>query len=78
MQDLIQPQIKQNIAINDELGYHVNEKSNNLKPGLEYKFYQKLFVIFFILCAFLIFPESPQDSETLCRKYNSSDACVVW
>jgi len=78
MQTLIQPEVKQKIASFDRLTYQVKEKSNNSKFGLDLKFYQKLFVIFFTSCVFLIFPESPQDSEFLCNKYHSTDACIVW
>ena len=78
MQTLIQPQVKLNIANFDNFNCQVKEKSNNSKFGLNNKLYQKLFVIFFASCALLIFPESPQDSEALCRKYQSTEACMVW
>ena len=78
MQTLIQPEVKQKIASFDRLTYQVKEKSNNSKFGLDLKFYQKLFVIFFTSCVFLIFPESPQDAEVLCKKYQSIKACMVW
>ena len=78
MQTLIQPQVKLNIANFDNFNCQVKEKSNNSKLGLDIKFYQKLFVILCVSCTFLIFPESPQDSEALCRKYQSIEACKVW
>ena len=78
MQTLIQPKVKQKIASFDRLQSQVKEKSNNQKLGLDIKFYQKLFVIIFTSCAFLIFPESPQDSEALCKKYHSTEACIIW
>ena len=78
MQTLIQPELKQKIASFDRSTYQAKEKSNNSKFGIDFQFYQKLFVILFISCVFLIFPESPQDSELLCNKYNSVDACNVW
>ena len=78
MQTLIQPEVQQKITSFDRLQSQVKEKSNNSKFGLDIKFYQKLFVIIFILCAFLIFPESPQDSEALCKKYHPIEACIVW
>ncbi len=66
-----------------ELVNFVNSKSQveekvNSKNGLGIKFYQKLFVILLTLSTFLIFPESPQDSEVLCNKYNSKESCIVW
>ena len=78
MQTLIKPGIKLKIAIFDNSNYQIKEKLNNSKLGLDFKFYQKLFVILFVSCAFLISPESPQDSEVLCKKYQSTKACMVW
>ena len=76
MQTLIQHELK--IASFDISNFQVKEKSNNTKFGLDIKFYQKIFVILFVSCAFLIYPESPQNSETLCNKYHSKEACLVW
>ena len=78
MQTLIKPKLKLKIASFDKSNYQVKENLNNLKFGLDFKFYQKLFVIFFASCTFLIFPESPRDSETLCKKYHLTEACMVW
>ena len=78
MQTLIQPELKLKINSFDNSNFQVKEKSNNVKFGLGIKFYQKLFVILFSSCSLLIFPESPQDSEALCRKYQSTEACMVW
>ena len=78
MQTLIKPEVKRKVDYLDNSTYQVKEKSNNSKIGLDSKFYQKLFVILFTLCAFLIFPESPRDSELLCKKYHSTQACTVW
>ena len=78
MQALIQSKVKLKIANFDNLTYVVNEKLNNLKHGLDFKFYQKLFVIIFMFCSFLIFPESPKDFEVVCRKYHSKEACNIW
>ena len=78
MQTLIQPDVKLKIASFENLNCQAKEKSNNSKSGLEFKFYQKLFIIIFASCALLIFPESPQDSDALCKKYHSTEACKVW
>ena len=77
MQTLIQPKIKLKITRFDNPTYEVIEKSNS-KFSLDFKFYQKLFVIIFTSCAFLIFPESPKDSEVLCKKYHSVEACNIF
>ena len=78
MQALIYSKVKLNMANFDNLTYEVREKSNNPKFSLDFKFYQKLFVIIFMSCSFLIFPESPKDSEFVCRKYHSKEACNIW
>ena len=78
MRTLIQPEAKLKIANFENLKCQVIEKSNNSKFGLDIKFYQRLFVILFGSLAFLIFPEYPQDSEALCKKYHSTEVCMVW
>ena len=78
MQTLIQSKVEQKIASFDNLTYEVKEKSNNSNHGLNFKFYQKLFVIILMSSLFLIFPESPKDSEILCRKYHSTEVCNIW
>ena len=77
MQTLTQPKIKLRIASFANSSCQIKEKSVNSKSGFVFKFYQKLFVILFASSAFLIFPESPQDSEVLCKKYYSTNACMV-
>ena len=74
MQTLIQPEAKLKIASFDSSTHRVKEKSNEV----DFKFYQKLFLILLTSCVFLIFPESPQDSDVLCKKYHSNEACIVW
>ena len=78
MQTSIKPEVKLKIVGFDNSNSQVKEKLNNSKSGLDFKFYQKLFVILLVSCAFLIFPESPKDSEVLCKKYQSIKACMVW
>ncbi len=78
MQTSIQPEVKLTIVGFDNSNSQVKKKSNNSKSDLDSKFYQKLFVILLVSCAFLIFPESPKDSEVLCKKYYSTKACMVW
>ncbi len=78
MQTLITPKAKLKIASFNSYSCQIKEKSKNSKLSLDFKFYQKLFAILFASCAFLIFPESPQDSESLCKKYHLIDACMIW
>ncbi len=78
MQALIRPEVKLKKASFDNLTHKVKEKSINSKFALDFKFYQKLFIILISSCVFLIFPESPQDSDNLCKKYHSTEACLIW
>ena len=61
MQTLIQPEVKLNIVGFDNSKSQVKEKLNYSKSCLDFKFYQKLFVILLTLSSFLIIPESPKD-----------------
>ena len=78
MQTLIHSKVKPKMTNFDNSTYEVKEKSNNPKLSLDLQFYQKLFAIIFMFCSFLIFPESPKDSEVVCRKYHSKEACNIW
>ena len=44
---------------------------------VDFKFYQKLFIVLISLSTFLIFPESPRELENICEKYNSGKLCNV-
>ena len=50
----------------------------NKKIHLDFKFYQKLFVVFISLSTILIFPESPIELENICQSYHSKKSCNVW
>tara|TARA_B100001778_G_C18332704_1_gene513829 strand:- start:370 stop:606 length:237 start_codon:yes stop_codon:yes gene_type:complete len=78
MKTLIKAQSSSNIVCFDRSILKVQEKQANSKIGSNLKFYQKLFVILLTCCTFLIFPESPKDSDILCKKYYSEEACMVW
>ena len=45
---------------------------------VNFKFYQKLFVLFISFSTILIFPESPKELENICENYNSRKICNVW
>ena len=78
MKTLIRTQAKLKIANFDSPADKFEKKMINSRIRSDYKFYQKLFGILLISCTFLIFPESPQDSDVLCKKYHSTEACIVW
>jgi hypothetical protein len=45
---------------------------------INFKFYQKLFVLLISLSTILIFPESPRELENICESFNSRKICNVW
>ena len=45
---------------------------------VDFKFYQKVFVVLISLSTFLIFPESPRELENICERNNSKELCNVW
>ena len=45
---------------------------------VNFKFYQKIFVVLISLSSILIFPESPRELENICENYNSKKICNVW
>ena len=45
---------------------------------VNYKFYQKLLVLFISFLTILIFPESPKELGNICEVYNSKEICNVW
>ena len=45
---------------------------------INFKFYQKLFVLLIAFSTILIFPESPKELENICESYNARKICNVW
>ena len=45
---------------------------------INFKFYQKLFVLLISFSTILIIPESPKELENICESYNSGKICNVW
>jgi hypothetical protein len=45
---------------------------------INFKFYQKLFVLLMSFLTILIFPESPKELGNICESYNSRKICNVW
>ena len=45
---------------------------------INFKFYQKLFVLLISFSTILIFPESPKELENICESYNSRESCNIW
>ena len=45
---------------------------------INFKFYQKLFILLISFSSILIFPESPRELGNICESYNSRKICNVW
>ena len=45
---------------------------------INFKFYQKLFVLLISFSTILIFPESPGELENICEIHKSRKICNVW
>ncbi len=57
---------------------HLRQKVKSPDTLIDFKVYQKFFVILTALCTFLIFPESPKELESVCNSYYSKQICNVW
>ena len=62
--------------------YCISKSYSRLKEKeislINFKVYQKLFVLLISFSIILIFPESPRELENICENYNSRDICNVW
>ena len=45
---------------------------------INFKVYQKLFVLLILFSTILIFPESPRELENICESYNTRGICNIW
>ena len=62
--------------------YCISESYSRLKEKeisfINFKVYQKLFIILISFSTILIFPESPRELENICESYNARKICNVW
>ena len=62
--------------------YCISKSYSRLKEKeisfINFKVYQKLFIILISFSTILIFPESPKEIESICETYNSRKICNVW
>ena len=75
MKIALRPNLKSKTFCNSKSFTRLREKEISL---VDFKFYQKLFVVLISLSTFLIFPESPRDLEKICESYNPRKLCNVW
>ena len=62
--------------------YCISKSYSRLKEKeisfINFKVYQKLFVVLISFSTILIFPESPRELENICENYNARKICNVW
>ena len=62
--------------------YCISKSYSRLKEKeisfINFKVYQKLFVLLILFSTILIFPDSPRELENICESYNSRKICIVW
>ena len=75
MKTALKPDLKSKTYCISKSYSRLIEKETGL---INFKFYQKLFVLFISFSTILIFPESPQGLGEICENYNSIRVCKVW
>ena len=75
MKTVIKPELKLKTYCNSKSYSRLKEKEISF---INFKFYQKLFVLLISFSTILIFPDSPRELGNICESYNSSKICNVW
>ena len=75
MKTVLKPELKLKTYCISKSYSRLKEKEISL---INFKFYQKLFVLLISFSTILIFPESPKELENICESYNSRKSCNVW
>ena len=75
MKTAVKPNLKSKTFFISKSYNYLIEKEISL---VNFKFYQKLFVLLISFSTILIFPESPRELGNICENYNSTKICNVW
>ena len=75
MKTVLKPDLKSKTYCISKSYSRLTEKDTSL---INFKFYQKLFVLLISFSVILIFSESPRELGNICETYNSSKICNVW
>ena len=75
MKTAVKPDLKLKTLRISKSNIPLIEKETSL---VNYKSYQKLFVLLIVFSTILIFPESPREVGNICEDYNSRTICDVW
>ena len=75
MKTALKPDLKSKTYCVSNSYSRLTEKEISL---INFKFYQKFFVLLISFFIILIFSESPRELENICKSYNSRKICNVW
>ena len=75
MKTVLKPELKLRTYCISKSYSPLKEKERSF---VNFKFYQKLFVVFISLSTILISPESPKELANICENYNARKICNVW
>jgi len=75
MKTAFRPYLKSNSFSVSKGHVRLIEKEKSL---VNFKFYQKLLILFISFSTILILPESPRELGNICENYNSKGICKVW
>ena len=75
MKIAVKPVLKEKTFCTVKNHTHLVDKEISL---INFKLYQKLFVLLISFSTILIFPESPTELGNICVSYNSKKICNVW
>ena len=75
MKTALKPDLKSKTYCVSKSYSRLTEKEISL---INFKFYQKLFVLFISFSTILIIPESPKELGNICESYNSERLCNVF
>ena len=78
MKTLIDSQTKLNTLRLRNQTSHLRQKVKSSSTLVDFKLYQKFFIILTGLSTFLILPEQPKELERVCNSYYSKQICNVW
>ena len=78
MNTVIYPEVKIKALTYRKKAFHLVQKDNNSIFVFDCKFYQKLFLILISVSTILIFPESPEEIEIVCKSHYTKEICNVW
>ena len=74
MKTVLKPELKLKTYCISKSYSRPTEKEISL---INFKFYQKLFILLISFSTILIFPESPRELGNVCEAYNSKKICSV-